>query len=103
MRTAYEMVPTNVTIEVYDENILKNICRHTNTARVTMVAIRDNRPSPVPKLLCETRAEKIAFLEGKLRREMRAKQQEERRRLSEEYARTSDDRLDVLMKQENIS
>lgn len=92
-----------VTIEVYAENILKNTRRHTNTARVTMVAIRDNRPTPVPSLICETRDDKIRFLEGKLRRELRFRHREERQRMFDEYTRASDAELDALLEQKNLS
>lgn len=61
-----------VTIDVYATNLVRNERRHVNTARVTMVAMRDGKPSPVPRLLCETREEQLAFLEGRLRRELRA-------------------------------
>jgi acyl-CoA hydrolase len=86
-----------VTIEVFAENILKNIRRHTNTARVTMVAIRENRPTPVPKLVFETRDDKIRFLEGRLRRDLRTKQREERDRIFEAYGRATDAELDALL------
>jgi len=92
-----------VTIEVFAENILKNIRRHTNTARVTMVAIRDNRPSPVPKLICESREDKIRFLEGKLRRERRIIQQEERLRVLDEFNRATDAELDELLTRKSLS
>jgi len=92
-----------VTIEVYAENILKGVKRHTNTARVTMVAIRDNRPTPVPKLVCETRDDKIRFLEGKLRRELRFRHREERQRIFDEYAAATDAELDELLQHERLS
>lgn len=90
-----------VTIEVHAENILKGLRRHTNTARVTMVALREGRPTAVPSLICETREEKIRFLEGRLRREMRFKQQEERQRIYEEYENASEDELDNLLRPKN--
>src|SRR5438094_6059229 len=41
-----------VTIEVYAENLLQATRRHTNTARVNMVAIGvDLKPVPVPRLM----------------------------------------------------
>lgn len=92
-----------VTIEVYAENILKNVRRHTNTARVTMVAIRDNRPTPVPKLICENRDDKIRFLEGRLRRELRFKHREERQRIFDRFASAPDDELDALLGQETLA
>lgn len=63
-----------VTIEVYAENLIGGTRRHTNTARVTMVALRDGKPSPVPRLEWETREDKVRFLEGSLRRSMRTSQ-----------------------------
>jgi acyl-CoA hydrolase len=92
-----------VTIEVHAENILKGMRRHTNTARVTMVAIRDGRPTAVPSLIFETREDKVRFLEGRLRRELRFKQQEERRRVFEEYEQASDEQLDALLRQKSPS
>jgi acyl-CoA hydrolase len=92
-----------VTIEVYAENIFQGTRRHTNTARVTMVALRDNRPAEVPRLICETREEKIRYLEGRLRREMRTLHKEERERLAEEFKRATDDELDALLGSERLS
>lgn len=66
-----------VTIEVFAENIYEQQRRHTNTARVTMVAIKDGKPVPVPKLVCETREDRLSFLEGQLRRAYRTQQREE--------------------------
>jgi acyl-CoA hydrolase len=61
-----------VTIDVYATNLTKGDRRHTNTARVTMVSIGDDgRPTPVPRLVCETREEKVRFLEGFMRRRLR--------------------------------
>lgn len=86
-----------VTIEVYAENPVKQNRRHTNTARVTMVAIRDGVPVPVPKLQLTTRESKIRFLEGKLRREMRSAHRAERERIAETYRKLSDSQLDELL------
>jgi len=92
-----------VTIEVFAEDIFKGVRRHTNTARVTMVALKDNRPTEVPRLICETREDKIRYLEGKLRRELRTKQREERDRLSAEFGVASEEELDRLLALERIS
>lgn len=62
-----------ITIQVYSTNLKIGQKRHTNTARVTMVAIKDGKPTPVPQLICQTREDRLRFLEGKLRREMRNK------------------------------
>ena len=92
-----------VTIEIYAENIFKRIKRHTNTARVMMVAIKDNRPVEVPRLICETREDKIRFLEGKLRRELRTRHQEERAKIYLRFAQADDAELDRLLSQESLS
>ena len=61
-----------VTIDVFATNLTKGDKKHTNTARVTMVAIgEDGRPTAVPRLVCETREEKALFLEGFVRRRFR--------------------------------
>lgn len=83
-----------VTIEVFAENIYVGVRRHTNTARVTMVSITDGKPSPVPRLICETREDKLRFLEGKLRRELRGKQREEFDRVKGELLALDDTELD---------
>ncbi|MBX3097159.1 MAG: hypothetical protein KF812_09875, partial [Fimbriimonadaceae bacterium] len=36
------------------------------------VAVEDGKPVPVPELICESREERVAFLTGRLRREIRA-------------------------------
>ena len=66
-----------VTIEVYAEDVLKSKRRHTNTAHVTMVAMKDNKPVEAPRLICETKKEKAEYLDGWLRRELRLKGKEE--------------------------
>ncbi|MBI1755955.1 MAG: acyl-CoA thioesterase [Fimbriimonas ginsengisoli] len=87
-----------VTIEVFAENVLKGERRHTNTARVTMVAMDEAlRPVEVPRLICETREEKVRFLEGRLRREIRGAHQSEFERLAAGFAAASDARLDELL------
>ncbi|GMV88937.1 MAG: hypothetical protein AMXMBFR81_18680 [Chthonomonas sp.] len=90
------------TIEVHAENILSGTKRHTNTARVTMVAIKDGRPVPVPRLVCETRDEKIRFLEGRIRRRLREVHQAERERRFANLRDASDEELDRLMSSDDL-
>ncbi len=92
-----------VTIEVHAENIFLGAKRHTNTARVTMVAIKDNKPVEVPRLICETREDKVRFLEGKLRRELKAKEMAERQRIFAGIAEASEAELDTLMASSHLS
>lgn len=61
-----------IAIEVVATNLTRGEDRQSNSARVTMVAIdADGRPTPVPKLVCETMDEKRRYLEGRVRRELR--------------------------------
>ena len=91
-----------VTIEVYAENIFKQTRRHTNTARVTTVAIKEGKPTPVPRLICETRDEKVRFLEGRLRREVRAHHKAEYDRLMEGIQAAPDQEVDRMMTAEKL-
>ncbi|MBV6457345.1 MAG: hypothetical protein HONBIEJF_00453 [Fimbriimonadaceae bacterium] len=86
-----------ITIEIFAENVLSSERRHTNTARVTMVAIHDGKPTPVPQLICNTREERLRFLSAKVRRELRGKQLAELERIHAEYAQKTDEELAELM------
>jgi len=86
-----------VSVEVFAENVYSREPRPTNTARVTMVAIRDGKPVEVPRLECETREDKIAFLEGRLRRELRALHLAERERIAQSFRAATNEELDTLM------
>ncbi|MBS1713999.1 MAG: acyl-CoA thioesterase [Armatimonadetes bacterium] len=86
-----------VTIDVESTNLRTGTSRHTNTARVTMVALKDGKPSPVPRLVCETREEKVRFLEGRFRREVRQKRQIELLETREYLEKAPDSELDRLL------
>lgn len=62
-----------VGVEVYSENVLTGVKKHTTTAYVTFVAIDQHtrKPKPVPPLILETEEEKQRFLEAGTRREVR--------------------------------
>jgi acyl-CoA hydrolase len=60
-----------VTVEVHTMNLVEGGRRHSNTARVTMVALKEGRPTPVPALVCETREEKAMAILGRWRRQVR--------------------------------
>jgi len=92
-RTSLEL-----TIEIFAEKLFTGKKRHTNTARVTMVHLDENlKPREVPRLVCETREDKIRFMEGRLRRELRDQRIQERERLSHRFESASDAELDRLM------
>lgn len=83
-----------VTIDVFATDLTKGDRRHTNTARVTMVAVDAGKPVPVPRLVCETREEKVLFLEGYVRRRLRKERAEQVRLLQERLAGASDGEID---------
>ena len=57
-------------IRIEAENLATGNKRHTNSCYFTMVALDESRkPTPVPKLICETSVEKRRFKEGQIRRE----------------------------------
>lgn len=91
-----------VTIEVYAENVLEQSRRHTNTARVTMVALKDGKPAAVPKLICETREDRLRFLEGKIRRELRGVQRSQFAELTERLTALPDTDLTHYLDEEKI-
>lgn len=86
-----------VTIQVYATTLTKGERRHSNTARVTMVALADGRPTPVPKLICETRDEKLQFLLGQCRRELRQRRLVEMEAMRQRLEDESEDSLDRLL------
>ena len=92
-----------VTIVVTAENVLTGVTRHTNTAHLVMVAIKDGKPTPVPRLICETRQDKIRYLEGRLRRELRGAHNSEFERTYRSFLEASDKRLDELLGQERLT
>lgn len=93
-----------VTIELYATNVLSGERRHTNTARVTMVALGpDQRPTEVPRLVCESREEKIGFLEGKLRRELRGNSKEVLESWIERFRDFDEPELDRLIEAKSLT
>jgi acyl-CoA hydrolase len=83
-----------VTIEISATNLRTGQTRSTNTARVTMVAIEQGRPSPVPRLVCETRDEKIAAILGHHRRQVRTARLKEMEELAASLASASESDLE---------
>jgi acyl-CoA hydrolase len=93
-----------VTIEIYAQNLLIGDQRHTNTARVTMVAIDQNgKPCQVPGLKAETREERLRFLEGKLRRELRAQQRADFDGKVTQFAQSSDEEIERLLSADRLT
>lgn len=86
-----------VTTEVFAENIFQGGRRHTNTARIMMVAIKDGRPVAVPRLHCESQEERVRFLAGKLRRELRGLQREQFSSILDRIRGLDDEKLRALV------
>ncbi|HXH61789.1 MAG TPA: acyl-CoA thioesterase [Fimbriimonadaceae bacterium] len=85
-----------VTIDVYATDLTKGDKRHTNTARVTMVALDDDgQPTEVPRLICETREDRIAFIEGLARRHLRQGRAAQMADLHKRLLAASDEELDL--------
>lgn len=97
-RTSMEIL-----IDVFSTNLRQGERKHTNTARVTMVAILDGKPTPVPKLRYETRADKIRYLEGKLRREIRTQYLKELQETDSQFEAMDDARLEELLQAESLA
>ncbi len=85
-----------VTIQVHATRLTTQSRRHVNTARVTMVAIEDGKPTEVPRLICESRAEKQIFIEGRLRRELRSKRVSEKNELTNVLESLNDNQVSKL-------
>ena len=85
-----------VSVEVHASDLRQGSRQLVNTARVTMVAVEDGKPVPVPRLICETREEKLAFIEGRVRREIRGERIRELQALLAEIEKKSDAELDAL-------
>lgn len=92
-----------VTIEVTTENILTGKVQQTNTGHATMVAIRDGKPSEVPRLICETREDKVRFLEGHARRDRRFLDEKELVKMRGAYENASLDELDHLIEETQVT
>lgn len=86
-----------VTIDIWASGVTSGDRRHTNTARVTLVALEDGKPSPVPKLICESGEEKRLYLEGMLRRELRQVRIAELQAIRSAIEMVDDQELDRLI------
>jgi len=86
-----------VTIDVFATNLTQNRKRHCNTARVTMVALKEGKPVEVPRLICENKEDKVRFLFGKVRRELRKGRLEELAALTERLENADESTLDGWM------
>lgn len=88
-----------VTIDVFATHLPTGRHRHSNTARVTMVAIdKEGKPTPVPRLTYEDKDEKLAVLLGAVRRRLRQGRKDEMARLTEALSAKNEEELDTLLR-----
>jgi uncharacterized protein (TIGR00369 family) len=86
-----------VEIDLHAEDIHSGETTLTNTCHFTMVAMKDGRPTLVPKLVCRTREDKARYIQAKRRRELGLKYREERDRFLEQFDTMDDTELDALI------
>ena len=83
-----------VEINVYAEDIPTGSIRHTTSCHFTMIALKDGKPTPVPRLICRTREDKARYIQAKMRREMGLRYREERDRFLQQIDDMDDAELD---------
>jgi uncharacterized protein (TIGR00369 family) len=86
-----------VEINIFAEEIPTGSVRHTNTCHLTLVALKDGKPTPVPRLVCRTREDKARYIQAKMRREMGLRYREERDRFLQQFEDMDDAALDALI------
>ena len=86
-----------VEIDVHAEDIQTGKARHTNSCHFTLVALKDGKPTQVPRLVCRTREDKARYIQAKMRREMGLKYREERNRFLHQFDEMDDQELDRLI------
>ena len=64
-----------VEVQVHAEDVITGVVTHTNSGHFVYVALDDERrPTPVPRLLLESDADKKVFAEAEVRRTQRPSQ-----------------------------
>ena len=82
-----------IKIDIVAVNIKENILRETNTCYATMVAIREGKPSKVPKLVCETPYEARDYLLTDLTKKFTSMYERELKDKKMEYLNMSDEEI----------
>jgi acyl-CoA hydrolase len=86
-----------VEINIHAEEIASGATRHTNSCHFTMVALKEGKPAPVPRLVCRTREDKAHLIQARMRRQMGLRYREERDRFLRQYEEMDDAQLDALI------
>ncbi len=86
-----------LSVEIHAENLTTGQTRHTNSCHLTLVAIRDGRPAPVPRLVPRSHDDKIRYLRALERRTLGRRYRDQRIESAQHYAELDDAALDALM------
>ena len=86
-----------VEVIVSAEDVTTGVARHTNTCQLTFVALKNGKPTPVPRLACRTRQDKIRYLRAKILHEMGLRYRDERGKVMNQFNRLDDKTLDRLI------
>lgn len=90
-----------VEVEVAAEDLESGSRRQTNACHFTLVALKDGRPFPVPRLVCRTKEEKARYLRAKTRREMGLRYREDRNGRLAQFDDLDEQSLDRLIAEES--
>ncbi len=90
-----------IEVKVSSENVATGEFRHTNTSQLTFVALKNGKPTPVPRLICRTREDKIRYLRAKMLREMGFCYRDEKDRAMSRFDHLENKALDKLIAQDN--
>jgi acyl-CoA hydrolase len=90
----------DVAVDVWSENFISGVTRHTTAATFTFVALKDGKPTPVPQLVPRTHADKVRWLQAKRRRELAAQYREDVKSLASHYNASDEADLDALIQAE---
>lgn len=89
-----------IEVEAYCENLSTGERRHTTSCALTFVALKDGKPTPVPRLIPRSTQDKARYLRAKARREMGLRYREDRHGLAAQFDDLDDAQLDALIAQD---
>lgn len=89
-----------IEVEAYCEDLGTGQKRHTTSCSFTFVALKDGKPTPVPRLVPRLRADKARYLRAKARRDMGFKYREDRHGLAAQFDDLDEGKLDALIAQD---
>lgn len=87
-------------VSVYSENFATGETRHTTSCYFTMVALRDGKPTEVPRLRPRHHGDKVRYLGARLRRQMNTEYRNDTAGAGEGWSQMTDEQLDALIAQD---